>query len=89
MEKLIPKIFAKIKKTPRDITAYDDLFSLCRNIEGENFKLAHETNNDYVEALNLFNVAMGDCAEAAMDYAKTVEAVMGIDLKEWLRWLCP
>lgn len=44
MEKLIPKIFAKIKKTPRDITAYDDLFSLCRNIEGENFKLAHETN---------------------------------------------
>ena len=44
MEKLIPKIFAKIKKTPRDITAYDDLFSLCRNIEGEDFKLAHETN---------------------------------------------
>ena len=44
MEKLIPKIFAKIKKTPRDITAYDDLFSLCRNMEGENFKLAHETN---------------------------------------------
>lgn len=44
MEKLIPKIFAKIKKTPRDITVYDDLFSLCRNIEGENFKLAHETN---------------------------------------------
>lgn len=44
MEKLIPKIFAKIKKTPRDITAYDDLFSLCRNMEEENFKLAHETN---------------------------------------------
>lgn len=43
-------------------------------------------SNDYVEALNLFNVAMGDCAEAAMDYAKTVEAVMGIDLKEWLTY---
>lgn len=44
MEKLIPKIFAKIKKTPRDITAYNDLFSLCRNLEETNFKLAHETN---------------------------------------------
>lgn len=44
MEKLIPKIFAKIKKTPQDITAYDDLFSLCRNIESENFELAHSTN---------------------------------------------
>ncbi len=44
MEKLIPKIFSKIKKTPRDITAYDDLFSLCRNMEGDNFKLAHDTN---------------------------------------------
>lgn len=44
MEKLISKIFAKIKKAPADITAYDDLFSFCRNIEGENFKFAHETN---------------------------------------------
>ncbi len=41
---LISKIFSKIKKTPADITAYEDLFSLCRNIESENFKLAHETN---------------------------------------------
>lgn len=44
MEKLIPKIFEKIKKTPRDITAYNDLFSLCREIEETNFKLSHETN---------------------------------------------
>lgn len=44
MEKLIPKILAKIKKTPQDITAYDDLFSLCRNLEERDFKLAHETN---------------------------------------------
>lgn len=44
MEKLIPKIFEKIKKTPRDITAYNDLFSLCREIEETDFKLSHETN---------------------------------------------
>lgn len=41
---LISKIFLKIKKTPSDITAYEDLFSLCRNIETEDFKLAHDTN---------------------------------------------
>ncbi len=47
MEKnLISKIFAKIKKTPADITAYEDMFSLCRNMESENFKLAHETNKE-------------------------------------------
>ncbi len=43
-------------------------------------------SNDYVETLNLFNVAMGDCADAAMKYAKTVERIMGIDLKEWLTY---
>ncbi|MGN0558364.1 MAG: LAGLIDADG family homing endonuclease, partial [Acutalibacteraceae bacterium] len=37
-------IFAQIKKKPSDITAYNDLFSLCRNIEGENFELSHRTN---------------------------------------------
>lgn len=41
---LISKICQKIKKTPADITAYEDMFSLCRNIESEDFKLAHETN---------------------------------------------
>lgn len=44
MDNLIPKIFSKIKKTPEDITAYDDLFSLCRNIEGDDFRLSHQTN---------------------------------------------
>lgn len=43
---LITKIFSKIKKTPADITAYEDLFSLCRNIEQEDFALAHSTNEE-------------------------------------------
>lgn len=45
MDKLpIAKIFSKTKKPPTDITAYDDLFSLCRNIEQEDFKLVHSTD---------------------------------------------
>lgn len=41
---LVKKIFSKIKKTPAAIIAYEDLFSLCRNIEREDFSLAHSTN---------------------------------------------
>lgn len=43
-EKLSEKIFSQIKKTPTEIGAYDDLFSLCRNAEKEEFDFAHDTN---------------------------------------------
>ena len=43
-------------------------------------------SNDYVEALNLFNVAMGNSTEEALKYARTVESVMGIDVTEWLSY---
>lgn len=48
---LIAKIFQKIKKTPTDITAYEDLFALCRNIEQEDFTLSHSTNEELRNAL--------------------------------------
>ena len=49
---LIPKIFSQIKKAPADITAYEDLFALCRNIEPEDFKLAHDTNKELRRLVN-------------------------------------
>ncbi len=42
--------------------------------------------NDYVESLNLFNVAMGDATEKALDYAMTVERVMGINSGDWMNY---
>lgn len=48
---LIEKIFAKIKKTPSDITAYEDLFDLCRNIEQDDFDYAHKTNEKLRKAV--------------------------------------
>lgn len=44
MKNLISKIFSKIEKDPCDIVAYQDLFELCRNMEQEDFALAHDTN---------------------------------------------
>ena len=42
-------------------------------------------SNEYVEDLNLFNVAMGDGSQAAFDYAEQMSNLMGIDPAEWLR----
>lgn len=41
---LISKIFAAIKKTPSEISAYEDMFAVCRDIESDNFELAHKFN---------------------------------------------
>lgn len=42
-------------------------------------------SNNYIENLNLFNVAMGDAAETAYDYAYAVKDALGIDPSEWMR----
>lgn len=44
MNNLILKIFSKIQKDPLCLEAYSDLFGLCRNIEKDDFFLAHSTN---------------------------------------------
>lgn len=59
---LIAKIFQKIKKAPTDVTAYEDLFSLCRNIEQEDFALAHSTNEALRKRISI-----------AIKYRKNVE----------------
>lgn len=60
MKNLISKIFLQIKKTPYDFTPYEDLFSVCRNIEGEDFKLSHTTN---VELRGYITAALPKAAE--------------------------
>ncbi len=50
-QKLISKIFQKIKKTPRHIEPYLDLFNVCRSIESDNFKLSHDTNAELRQLL--------------------------------------
>lgn len=40
-------------------------------------------SNDYVEALNLFEVSMDDASDAALEYAQRVQDLMGIDIQDW------
>ena len=43
-------------------------------------------SNEYIETLNLFNVTMGDGADAAYEYAQSVQNLMGIDIKDWMQY---
>lgn len=43
-------------------------------------------SNDFIENLNLFEVTMRSSTNAALDYAKNVERIMGIDLADWLNY---
>lgn len=46
---------------------------------------AIQGSNEYVENLNLFNVAMGEYAGEALEYANQVKNALGIDPSEWIR----
>lgn len=43
-----------------------------------------EESSQYIENLNLFNVAMGETTQSAMDYARKVQDAMGIDMGEFM-----
>lgn len=46
----------------------------------------YNKSNDFIENMNLFEVTMRDNTDAALDYAESVERIMGIDLSEWLQY---
>lgn len=50
------------------------------NLGKESFTAA----NDFVESINLANVAMGEGATTAMEYAQTVEDLIGINMSDWI-----
>ncbi len=43
-------------------------------------------SNEYVEALNLFEVTMGNGTEQAKRYADELQNLMGIDIQEWMNY---
>lgn len=45
---------------------------------------AFEASNNFIESLNLAEVAMGEGSKAAVEYAEKVERLAGIDMSKWL-----
>lgn len=44
-----------------------------------------DLSNDYIENLNLFEVAMGKGAKEALNYAESINKALGIDVSDWIR----
>lgn len=45
---------------------------------------AFEASNNFIESLNLAEVAMGEGSKAAVEYAEKVERLAGIDMSKWI-----
>lgn len=71
--------------------SYNDFSSLLRDAANGVRTLSRmiagwiNESNEYIENLNLFNVALGEYASSARRYADQVADVMGIDPSEWMR----
>ncbi len=77
-KKFTDRLANQISKTRTLVGAFKTL--------ANSFATAFTESNDYIETLNLFNVTMGDVAPAAYEYAKAVEAAMGIDSKDFMQF---
>lgn len=73
---------ASLSKVSAKVNQVRNLFKKAVDIGGSWFNEAI----NYVESLNLANVALGKCADSAKKYAERVEDIMGIDSKDWLTY---
>ena len=76
MQSFTDKLARQISKTRTLYGAFKSLANIAASYFNE--------SNDYIETLNLFEVAMGENVAAAKKYAETVQNAMGIDSKDWM-----
>ena len=69
----------------QNISKWRTLFSVVQNAANTMAEWFIESN-DYIETLNLFNVTMGEGADAAYKYAESVQNLVGIDIAEWMNY---
>lgn len=67
----------------RSATKMYVLYAQMKNIANI-FADAYNSSNEYVEALNLFEVSLGSAGDSAMSFAEKVSSLMGIDIAEWI-----
>ena len=69
----------------RQISKFRTLYGAFKSVANTMGSWFNESN-DYIETLNLFNVTMGDGADAAYKYAENVQKLIGIDIAEWMQY---
>lgn len=85
-EKLISKIFSKIKKDPEDLQAYEDIFSLCMGYEEEDFKLAHKANKKLRELIGA-NINTDNATKLYKLYKRTLLFDAPYDFDSYLLYI--
>ena len=65
----------------RSLISWASLMKL-KKVLGECFNVSAQ----YVENLNLFNVTMGKSASSAFEFAEAVNAALGVDTSDWIRY---
>ncbi len=72
------------------ITNFTDLYSAAKSVYSVVERLKSviwsfiEQSGDYEEMMNMYAVAMGNAAEAGVEYAQVVQDALGIDAAEWM-----
>lgn len=91
IQKLINSTDKLTASNKRGATSYMNLYAKIMLVRGALMGVARfiagavNEANEYVENVNLFNVAMGEFAAEGREYAETVKTVMGIDPSGWMR----
>lgn len=73
-------------------SAISSLVSGARNVKStflaisSAFSFFYDESADYIEQLNLFNVAMGSASQSANAFAQKVSDAMGIDPGKWMEY---
>lgn len=65
----------------KTLVSWGSLLKL-KKVLGDCFNISAQ----YVENLNLFNVTMGKSASSAFEFAEAVNAALGIDTSDWIRY---
>ena len=69
----------------RQISKYRTLTGAFKSV-AKVFANWFNESNEYIETLNLFNVTMGESADAAYEYAEKVQTLIGIDMADWMQY---
>lgn len=73
-------------------SAISSLVSGARNVKStflaisSAFSFFYDESAEYIEHLNLFNVAMGSASQSASEFAQRVSDAMGIDPGKWMEY---
>ena len=89
--KAIAEISKSTDKASKSFYSFTDVYHGMKSFVGGIVKAGKsimsvvDKSMDYTENQNLFNVAMGEYASEAMEYAEKVSGSLGIDTSEWIR----